>query len=281
METNYQQKNYSNSGLAISIAIHASIIAVCFLFSFNVTIPVEEIETGGIVINYGTTDEGMGTDMQSTDEPAGNPNIHQEPIPPDPNRPESPVERTSSPTDDGKNVVTQNIEDAPEVKTGKNNTVNTTSQSNSTNSTTTEPVLDPNASFKKRNTGAGNNGTGGGDGTSNKPGNQGDPNGDPNSRSYTGGTIGNGIALDLSGRRFMQKPTIQDDGQTSGRIVVKIRVDKLGKIISATAGARGTTITSKELWDKCEKAILAIKLNAKDDAPEEQIGSVTFTFSLQ
>ena len=79
----------------------------------------------------------------------------------------------------------------------------------------------------------------------------------------------------------MQKPTIQDDGQTSGRVVVKIRVDKQGKIISATAGARGTTITNKELWDKCERAILAIKLNAKDDAPDEQIGSVTFTFLLQ
>ncbi len=254
--------------------LHIIFLGICYFFYINVQIPQEEIETGGIVINYGTSETGMGNDISSMDEPAIGEQINTEPIE-DPNRPNSSPTSTS----DAKDVLTQDIEDAPVV-----NDANPKTSNNSNNTSTAEPVenkpsVDQRALFKGKK----NNGTGGGDGTGNTPGNQGSRDGDPNSNSYTGtGGSGNGgVALNLAGRKFISLPKIQDDGQTSGKIAVDITVDKSGTIVTAKAGGRGTTITNAQLWDKCEKAVLGSKLNAIVDGPEIQAGKVIFTFILE
>lgn len=260
----------------ISTAVlHLVLFLLCYFFYIKVQIPIEDIETGGIVINYGTSETGMGDDYTSMDEPAIGENISDEPIV-DPNRPNSPTTSSSSTEAD---VLTQNLEDAPTV-----NDKNPNASNNSTNTNTSvsaepaKPSVDQRALFKGKR----NNGTGGGDGTGNTPGNQGDVNGDPNSKSYTGGgSGGNGIALNLAGRKFMSLPRIQDDGQTSGKITVDISVDKTGTIVTAKAGGRGTTISNANLWEKCERAVLGCKLNAISSGPEIQAGSVIFTFILE
>jgi len=250
---------------------------LCYFFYIKVQIPIEEIETGGIVINYGTSETGMGDDYTSMEEPAIGENITDEPIV-DPNRPNSPVTSSSS---DAKDVLTQDLEDAPTVVDKNPKSSNTSTTTNTNTSTVTEPAkpnVDQRALFKGKK----NNGTGGGDGTGNTPGNQGAPDGDPNSKSYTGGgSGGNGIALNLNGRKFISLPRIQDDGQTSGKITVDISVDKNGTIVTAKAGGRGTTISNANLWDKCERAVLGCKLNAISSGPEIQAGSVIFTFILE
>lgn len=269
-------ENSQRTKAIISTSIlHIVLFLLCYFFYIKVQIPLEEIETGGVVINYGTSETGMGNDYTSTDEPAIGEQISDEPIV-DPNRPNSPV-NTSTSAD--KDVLTQNTEDAPIV-----NDKNPTTSNNATNNSSTtptepsKPTVDQRALFKGKK----NNGTGGGDGTGTTPGNQGSPDGDPNSKSYTGsGSGGNGVALNLAGRKFISLPRIQDDGQTSGKITVDISVDKTGTIVTAKAGGRGTTISNANLWEKCEKAVLGCKLNAISSGPEIQGGSVIFTFILE
>lgn len=260
----------------ISTAVlHLVLFLLCYFFYIKVQIPIEDIETGGIVINYGTSETGMGDDYTSMDEPAIGENISDEPIV-DPNRPNSPTTSNSSTEAD---VLTQNLEDAPTVNDKNPNASNNSTNTNTTvNAEPAKPSVDQRALFKGKR----NNGTGGGDGTGTTPGNQGDVNGDPNSKSYTGGgSGGNGIALNLAGRKFMSLPRIQDDGQTSGKITVDISVDKTGTIVTAKAGGRGTTISNANLWEKCERAVLGCKLNAISSGPEIQAGSVIFTFILE
>lgn len=255
-------------------ALHILFFLLCYFFYINVQIPIEEIETGGIVINYGTSETGMGEDYTSMAEPAIGETITTEPIE-DPNRPNS---NTSTSNASDKDVLTQDTEDAPAVN---DNNPTTSNNSTSTNTSPVEPAkpsVDQRALFKGRR----NNGTGGGDGTGTTPGNQGAPDGDPNSRSYVGGSVGgNGVALNLSGRKFISLPRIQDDGQTSGKVTVDITVDKNGTIVTAKAGGRGTTISNVNLWNKCERAVLGCKLNAIANGPEIQAGSVIFTFILE
>jgi hypothetical protein len=254
--------------------LHLALLLLCYFFYIKVQIPIEEIETGGIVINYGTSETGMGTDYTSMEEPAIAENISNEPIE-DPNRPNSTVSATNS---NDMDVLTQDVEEAPTVPDKNPSTANKSNSTTNTSSEPAKPSVDQRALFKGKK----NNGTGGGDGTGNTPGNQGSVDGDPNSKSYVGnGTGGNGIALNLSGRKFISLPKIQDDGQTAGKVSVEITVDKNGTIVTAKAGARGTTISNASLWDKCERAVLGSKLNAIANGPEIQAGSVIFTFILE
>jgi outer membrane biosynthesis protein TonB len=265
----------SNSKALIStVTIHAVLLLICYFIYIHVQIPVEEIEQGGIVINYGTSETGMGTDIRSMDEPSMAENISTEPIV-DPNRPSV---NTTEQTSTEKDVLTQDTEDAPSVVDQQKNSSNT-SEATSNNTEPKKPSVDQRALFKGKR----NNATGGGDGTGTVPGNQGASNGDPNSNSYTGGGngSGSGIALNLSGRKFLSLPRIEDNGQTQGKISVDIVVDRNGTIITAKAGGRGTTISNTALWNKCEKAVLGTKLNATTTGPEIQAGSVIFTFLLE
>ena len=80
----------------ISTAVlHLVLFLLCYFFYIKVQIPIEDIETGGIVIKYGTSETGMGDDYTSMDEPAIGENISDEPIV-DPNRPNSPTTSSSS-----------------------------------------------------------------------------------------------------------------------------------------------------------------------------------------
>jgi outer membrane biosynthesis protein TonB len=137
---------------------------------------------------------------------------------------------------------------------------------------------------------------------------QGDPNGSQSSTTYgpggkggsgtgsgggTGGGVGKGtgtgvgdgigpgISYNLEGRSMilMKKPefTIQREGI----VVVEITVDRNGKVINATPGKQGSSIADKTLWDAAKKAALESKFNLKSDAPDLQIGKISYHFKLQ
>ena len=125
------------------------------------------------------------------------------------------------------------------------------------------------------------NGTSESQGINKGPGNQGDPNGTPGSDNYgPGGGSGN-IGFSLSGRKMVQRPVITEKSQDQGKVVVKIIVDKYGKVTKATAGERGTTATSAYLFRISEEAALKTKFDANSNAQEEQIGTMTFTYKLE
>lgn len=92
---------------------------------------------------------------------------------------------------------------------------------------------------------------------------------------------GNGISFDLGGRgtRILPKPSF--NSLEDGKIVVSVKVSNEGKVISATAGAKGTTITDPKLRKQAENAA-SMTLFAQDaNAPEQQRGTITYSIVKQ
>jgi len=277
---NYKAQNISNeeNNYPKAIAISTGIMGFLLLISFFIVIgsfqPPEEVGMGGMVVNYGTSAEGMGDDYTSIEEPSADPNANGKA--PDKVTPEEKVTPTSTSENSDKEVQTQNTEEAIAVNT-KPTKATTTAPTPATEDKPSKPVINQNALYKgKKNTGQGQ-----GDGTGNKPGNQGDRDGDPLASNYGEGGSGNGnVQLSLASRKFIDIPRIQDDGQSAGKIAVQIRVDKNGKVVEARAGAKGTTLSDLALWKKCEQAVLGASLNKLESAPDVQTGIVIFRFRV-
>ncbi len=68
--------------------------------------------------------------------------------------------------------------------------------------------------------------------------------------------------------------------QNSGKVVVDIWVDQYGTVQKAVAGADGTTVTDKTLWQAARKAALGAHFNMSADAPAMQKGTITYIFKL-
>ncbi|MCY1722166.1 hypothetical protein OU798_17565 [Prolixibacteraceae bacterium Z1-6] len=136
---------------------------------------------------------------------------------------------------------------------------------------------------------SGTGGTGSSDGKSQgvtfPGGNQGVPTGDPNANNYGqggsgSGNQGSGVSFSLSGRTASSLPKPNYPGNDAGIVVVKVTVDKYGKVTSAEPGVRGTTIANKTFWDEAKQAALKAKFNLDNDAPAFQQGTITYRFVL-
>ena len=68
--------------------------------------------------------------------------------------------------------------------------------------------------------------------------------------------------------------------QAAGKVVVDIWVDNYGTVQKAVAGAEGTTVSDKTLWQAARKAALGAHFNMSADAPAMQHGTITYIFKL-
>lgn len=105
--------------------------------------------------------------------------------------------------------------------------------------------------------------------------------GQPDGNTVKGKADGSATAH-LKGRNVLgniQKPVY--NVQESGIVVVEIRVDNYGKVISAMPGAEGTTVTDKTLWAEARKAAMETHFNQSADAPATQVGTITYIFNLR
>ena len=122
----------------------------------------------------------------------------------------------------------------------------------------------------------------GSEGDDNRAGDKGQPNGDPYATSYYGspgsgsGTGGYG----LNGRSLSNKGKVQQECNESGIVVVRIVVDKNGKVVKAEPGVKGTTNTNPCLLEPAKKTAFMHKWNPDSEAPNEQIGFVVVNFKL-
>lgn len=267
----HQEENNYPKAIAISTVLMGAFIALSFIWIIGRFEPNEELGMGGMVVNYGTSVTGMGTDYTSTEEPSMAPDANGKK--PDKITPQQEVKSNPSQLSDN-NIATQNNEDAVSVN---NKQVKTNANPSTTvDEKNSQPAINQNALYK----GNKNNATGGGDGTGTTPGNQGDPDGDPLAPFYGEGGSGFGNKpLPLSNFKNLVKP--DDDGQETGTIMVKIQVNKSGRIINAQAGARGTTFSNATLFRKCENAMLGASLNAITKGPEIRVFFVPFVFKVK
>ena len=120
----------------------------------------------------------------------------------------------------------------------------------------------------------------GGNGNNDNSGNQGDPDGDPNSKALENLATGSGsIGEGLSDRVVESKPVIIDNSQTTGKVVVDICINTAGKVISAKYTQKGSTSNDKELIEVAEKGVLKYRFSASNAA--KQCGSVIIDFKLK
>ncbi|MHB8206473.1 energy transducer TonB family protein [Mucilaginibacter sp.] len=264
-----EQNNYPKAFLATGIILGA-LIAMCYFIVFTPP-PKPDEGTGGILVNYGTTDAGMGTDYMSVDQPSVAEKANH--ALPTKVTPAPPTEEKTQADNSDKKVLTQNNEDAPAL------TTNTKKPSNTVATQATKivakPVVNQNALYKGKT----NNGTGSGDGTTNTPGNQGKPTGSTLTNNYNGTGSGNGGSLNLQQRSFVNRPTVSDGNRSTGKVVIDIHVDKNGNIIYAEAG-RGTTIVDDGLIERCIQAVKNARVNASENAADTQQGTVVFVFKV-
>lgn len=266
-----EENNYPKA-IAISSGIMAVLLAISFLIVINSFEPPEDLGMGGMVVNYGTAETGMGDDYTSIEEPSANPNANNKA--PDKVVPEEKVTENTTVETGEKEIQTQNTEEAIAVNTKPTKTKAPT-PTTAKEEKPTQPVVNQNALYKgKKSTGQG-----GGDGTGNTPGNQGSVNGDPLANNYGAGGSGFGNTP-LPLRRFanLEKPT--DDGQKTGRIVIRVYFNQSGKIIKATQSLKGSTTTDTELVNKCIKAVLNSSIIKAEEGGDNQTGLVTFNFGV-
>ena len=140
------------------------------------------------------------------------------------------------------------------------------------------------ANSKNMGTGTGSEGVNGG------TGNQGSLNGSIDSKvrgegSGLGtsgtGTGDKGISFDLGGRSFRSLPSPRYDYQGEGKVVVDVTVDRQGKVIQATAGAKGSTTLDTYLLKVAKEAAMSATFDPKPDAPEVQKGTITYNFKFK
>ena len=114
------------------------------------------------------------------------------------------------------------------------------------------------------------------------PGDKGREDGDPYANSYYGspgsgsGTGGYG----LKGRSLVNQGKVQQNCNEEGRVVVRIVVDRNGKVIEATPGVKGTTNNHPCLLEPARKTAFLHSWNLDQKAPNQQIGFVVVNFKL-
>lgn len=123
-----------------------------------------------------------------------------------------------------------------------------------------------------------------GEGETGTPGDQGDPLGSKTATSHEGGLTEGGMSFNMKGRKMLSKPFVREKSQEEGKVVVDLVVDREGNVIRAKAGGKGTTYTQNTaLWKKLEEESMKIKFSPANNpyTPEEQRGTVTYVFILE
>ncbi len=114
-------------------------------------------------------------------------------------------------------------------------------------------------------------------------GNQGVPTGSVDSKNRGDGSgLGNqGVSYDLQGRGFQSLPAPKYDYQGEGRVVVEVSVDRSGKVTQAIPGIKGSTTLDDYFLKVAKEAALKARFDQKADAPAVQKGTITYNFKLR
>lgn len=276
---------------------HTIVLALMFAFGFVTPLPLPEEE--GILINFGNDPVGMGEIETQYSQPKPQP----EPTP------VQPAQTTPEPANNAKEeVLTQDYEQTAlieekkrkekerkleeenrekarkaqeEAELKRKEELERQKQEEQRRIAEQQQKI---AESTKNAFGLGNTNSKS-DGTGNTPGNQGDPKGSPESKSYVGG-IGQGkegISYSLSGRspRGGQLPLPSYPSREEGVVVVKVKVNRNGQVTEAVWEAKGSTTTNKQLIEAAVKAAQKALFNQDTKADLIQVGTITYRFNIK
>ena len=266
------QNKYKRSGLIGTLLFHGILLLLLIIFGLYSKFPPPEDE--GILISFGNTPTGMGEIQPSESSPTSSaaaavPEVKETPVLTQEHEESIALPKKEEVKPKPKPVVKPKVTPKEPLKTTTTKPVETPKETPKE-----EPKVNPNAMYPgKQNTSS----TSSSQGNTGQPGDQGDPKG---SNTQAGTGLGSaGVSYDLSGRSWRVKPSLTDNSQDFGRVVIEIIVDKYGNVTSATGPARGSTTTSLHLLNKAKDAAMRAKFNQDLNDLEERKGTITFVFS--
>ncbi len=264
----YQEENNYPKAFAATGIVLATVMALCYFIVFR-NPPPQEVGTGGILVNYGTTDEGSGKDITSVEQPSVSPKANH--TVPEKVTQTPPTDEKTKVDNSDKKIVTQNTEDAPVVDNkSKKSTTNVATQ---TAKPTQKQVVNQAALFK----GNTNKGTGGGDGTTTTPGNQGSPNGSNLSDNYGPGGSGNGLSMPHW--NYVNVPDVKNVHRLPGIVVVDFTIDQNGNVLEAHINRSRTKATLDQVQD-CIEAIKNTRFTSSVAASGNTHGEYAFLLKV-
>jgi len=249
------KKEDSRTSAIITMAVHAVIFLLIFFFmSFDLPDPPPaETYAELSLADFGYTDMGSGNNEGvSTQSSAAVAEETPE---------EAVVDNTSE--------VAANVAETPSTSTQPATTppqAQTQSQTQAQIQSTSNAL---NSALQNMNSG--------GDGNDDTGGNVGTQSGQINGKGVFGE---GGDSYNLAGRGMIGKPTFQGKPTKDGRVVVKIDVNRSGKVISAIVDPFKSNTTEKSLYDLAIKMAKTASFNNDQAAKIQQRGTITFTFKV-
>ena len=303
--SNLEQKDI-NMARVFTLVIHGVIIALMFLPFLQFPDPLPKPDEG-LLVSFGLPDQGKGDDKPMTQ----NETKDVPPLPPSESKPEKPSKETveevkptpskpettkPSKAPDPKVITTEDPNVAALKKKQKEDAIKAAEEVKAKKAADDEAKkqVAVEESRKKAEAAAAakeksdlenakkqyGDVFGSGKGNTNKPGNQGDPNGDPNADNLKGISTGSGkVGGGLGGRGVAYEPTVTENSQKTGRIVVNVCVDSKGKVVSAKYTQKGSTTTDASLRQIAEESALKFKFSASD--VDQQCGTITYDFKVK
>lgn len=258
MDRKYFPEEKKNKIISASFTILLMILIVIICHAFGYQPPDPPIPENGVEVNLGDSDMGIGENSEPSS---------SVPTPPSPNS----LSNDNSPVED--EVLTQDIEESTSIAQKKSPREPVKSETTQPEKNK-EPTINVNAIFK----GSNKKNTTGSQGTTQGVGDQGNPDGNPNSQSYSGQAGNGGSSFNLSGRSVKSLPQPNYSTNEQGKIVVEIWVDPNGNVTRVNAPVKGSTITTSTLVEHAKAAAIKAKFSPKSDAPEEQKGTITYVY---
>jgi len=251
------KKEKRNKGILFTIVFHTIALIILIFSGFTTPLPLPEEE--GVMIDFGDSETGLGTV-----EPEQTEKIIK-PVTPKPqeesNMTQDYEESASAPPE--KKLTKKKVEVSKEEITEEKE----------------ERVVDPTALY---NNTANNSNNSKSEGIAGGTGNQGRADGDPNSNQYVGNGKGSGgIGYSLGGRKPKGLPKPVYTSNEQGIVVVKIVVDREGKVLAAIPGVKGSTTADSALLNAAKQAALNTKFDKNTTAPAKQQGTITYHFILK
>ncbi len=281
--TQQEQKN-KRFGVIISAIMHTLII-ILFLLPF-LTYPDPPPGQEGILVNLGIPDVGQGTDnappAQTTPERETKPEKQPEPVKEreveKPSKPEPTPQRDVVRTEDPEAVRLREQQKREQAERDRRAREEAEARRKAAEE---EARKKAEADKLKGEIGGLFGGTGSGKGNTSKPGNQGDPSGDPNAKNLEGVSSGRGdVGGGLEDRGVARRgPGVTDNSQSVGVAVIRVCVDAEGNVVSAEFTQRGSTVSDGNL--KSKAIADARQWRFGKGSVDRQCGTITYNFRLQ
>jgi colicin import membrane protein len=268
--------NADRRGIIGTILFHTLILVLFLIFGFTTPLPLPGEQ--GILINFGDEETGFGNEepLYSSAKTNTEPEPEQEQADkPEPEQAfltqeheEAPaLKKTEKPTEKKTEKKVQPVKKETEIKPNKEE------------KKPEKPATDTRALYSGKKT---NTQSTGSEGVNGGTGNQGSPDGSPDT-DYRGpgGGSGDTPGFTLNGRNALSLPVPQIDSQVEGKVVVEIKVDRDGNVISAVPGVKGSTTVDSYLLNVSKKAALSSRFDSKADAEPIQKGTIEYTYRLR